>query len=377
MMRAPGHDNPITVRAITSRADFDQCAPEWDQVVSQTLSAGVHARHAWIKCWLDTIGRDHDIDFRLLSDAEGPLGCAAWIHDSMRMGAVSVPFLGLAGRPMSKRTQVVLARREAEAASVMLEDLRKLRWLWLDPGRLPDEHPLLAAFAETSVVAKAEERSEFRLPLIAATGGWDEYLATRKKSFRKQRKRGHIGSPLTVRTYPEDFNSVDSLLTAIDFVARRSWAFGEQTSVVSVEDEWSFWQSVIRDADARGLLHASCVFDGENPAAFIFGMLDHGVLYALKTAFVASEANLGPGRLAISSFVQSAMAHQAIDMIDLDCVTSRGDYKLSWATEVQTVRSYYAFRQGFCPGLLKTAYRLKKKLVRRSPATPSPLAEAA
>ena len=83
--------------------------------------------------------------------------------------------------------------------------------------------------------------------------------------------------------------------------------------MVPGEDEWLFWQSVLRGADARGLLHASCVFDGENPVAFIFGMLDHDVLYALKTAFVASEANLAPGRLAISSFVQEAMGHPAVD----------------------------------------------------------------
>lgn len=361
--------NPVRVQAITTLAEFDRCSRDWDEVVAQTPGASIHARSFWIRRWLETVGRDREIAFRLMFDDDGPLGCAAWMRETKRLGPFPVPFLRLAGEPMSKRTQVILARRQSEAAAAMMRDLRKLRWLWLDPGRVLDADPFLKACASSSVVAAADERASYILPCIATTMGWDDYLATRTRSFRKQRRRGHLGSQLSAKIYPAEFPCVEDLLAAIDVIARESWAFQEDTSVVSAGDEWSFWQKTIRDAAALNILHAACIFDGDAPVAFIFGILEHRTLYALKTAFVASSAKHGSGRFAFSALVQAAMENPEIDLVDLDFITSHGDYKAGWATRLETVKSYYAFRRGPLPGLIARAYRMKKKHAASPPET--------
>lgn len=369
-MQNDARQNPIRVHAITDMTEFDRCSRDWDSVIEQAPTASVHARSFWIRNWLETVGRDREIAFRLMYDDEGPLGCAAWMREAKHLGPFSLPFLRLAGSPMSKRTQVILARRQDEAAAAMLADLHKLRWWWLDPGRVHDGDPLLKAFACSSTVSGANERTSYTLPRIATTTSWHDYLSTRTRKFRKQRRRGHLGSSLSARIFPVDFPSVDSLLDAIDVVARESWAFQEDTSVVSAGDEWNFWQGVIRDAAALERLYAACIFEGDDPVAFIFGMLEHRTLYALKTAFVASSAKLGSGRLAFSALIQSVMENPDIDLVDLDFITSHGDYKAGWATRLETVQSYFAFRRGLLPGFVAQAYRLKKRLAGPPPKTP-------
>ena len=368
--------NPVRVQAIASLAEFDRCSRDWDEVIEKTPGASIHARSFWIRRWLETVGRGREIAFRLMYDDEGPLGCAAWMRETKRLGPFTVPFLRLAGEPMSKRTQVILARRQAEAAAAMMADLRKLRWLWLDPGRVLDADPFLKACASSSVVSAADERATYILPCIATTMKWEDYLASRTRSFRKQRRRGHLGCQLKARIYPADFSCVEELLAAIDVIARESWAFQEDTSVVSAGDEWKFWQKTIRDAADHDLLHAACIFDGDDPVAFIFGMLEHRTLFALKTAFVASSAKLGSGRFAFSALVQAAMESPDIDLVDLDFITSHGDYKAGWATSLETVKSYYAFRHGLLPGMIAFAYRMKKKHA-AAPPEPAPMGEEA
>jgi hypothetical protein len=353
---------PITVRSITSLAEFEACAQDWDLAVAQTSYASIHARHFWLKHWLETVGRGRELAFRLMYDNDGILGCAAWVIERRSFRLFSVPYLSLAGNPMSKRTQVILARRQDEAAAAMLKDLNRLRWWWLDPERIHDNDPLLRSFASSSVVMDVAERVSYTLPRVATTMKWDDYLKERSRKFRKQRKRGHQDQPLSIRNYPQDFASVDHFIAAIAAVADNSWAFREGTSIVSIESEWKFWQGVLREAATQGTLHASCAFNEERPVAFIFGILEHGVLYALKTAFAEAGAQIGAGRFAFSALIQNAMGNPAVDTVDLDFITSHGDYKAGWATQLETVKSYYAFRRGLAPLMLARAYALKKRL---------------
>ncbi|MBB3021696.1 hypothetical protein FHR70_004801 [Microvirga lupini] len=367
---------PITVRSITSLSEFEACAQDWDLAVAQTPYASIHARHFWLKHWLETVGRGRELAFRLMYDNDGVLGCAAWIVERKSFRLFSIPYLSLAGGPMSKRTQVILSRRQEEAAAAMLKDLSHLKWWWLDPERIHDNDPLLRSFPSSSVVIDAVERVSYMLPRVTTETRWDDYLKARSRKFRKQRKRGHQDQLLSIRNYPQDFVSVDQFIDAIAAIAHSSWAFREGTSIVSTESEWKFWQGVLREAAAQGTLHASCAFNEERPIAFIFGILEHGILYALKTAFAEAGAQVGAGRFAFSALIQSAMSHPGISTVDLDFITSHGDYKAGWATQLETVKSYYAFRQGLGPRMLAQAYAFKKYLSKKPEENLPQLSEA-
>ncbi|MBF9197538.1 GNAT family N-acetyltransferase [Microvirga terrestris] len=367
---------PITVRSITSLKEFEACAQDWDSAVAQTPYASIHARHFWLKHWLKTVGQDREMAFRLMYDSDGVLGCAAWIRERRSFQLFSAPYLSLAGNPMSKRTQVILARRQDEAAVAMLKDLNRLRWWWLDPERVHDNDPLLRSIKSSSIVMDAAERVSYTLPRVATTMRWDDYLKERSRKFRKQRKRGHQDQLLSIRNYPQDFASAGDFVAAIAAVAHNSWAFREGTSIISIEPEWKFWQGVLHEAAAQGTLHASCAFDGEMPVAFIFGIIEHGVLYALKTAFAEAGAQAGAGRFAFSAIIQNAMENPAVHTVDLDFITSHGDYKTGWATQLETVRSYYAFRQAVGPRMLARAYEFKKRLDRKPEENMPQLSEA-
>ncbi|WP_134497826.1 GNAT family N-acetyltransferase [Microvirga pakistanensis] len=370
------HD-PIKVEAVTSLEAFDRCATEWDAAVHQAPFASVQARHFWIRRWLTTIGAGRPIAFQIMRDGAGIVGCAAWTPATQRVGFMSTPVLRLAGQPVFKRSQIVLVRRHAQAVSAMLDDLRRLRWRWFDPGLLTDGDPLLSSLPALAGGVRAHERSSYLLPLVAARGNWDSYFATRSRTIRKQHRRRLASEGLTTRVFPGDLASVDELLAAVEHVGRRSWSFDEGTSVVSTAPHWQFWQGVMRDAAARGILHAACHFQADRPVAFIFGIRQNGILHALKTSFDPDHAKLGPGQAVICSLLQMAMEHPEIETVDLDCIIGRGDYKLDWATEIRTMRQYYAFRCGPLPNLFMHAYQLKKHFAGKAPRLPVDIKEAA
>ncbi|SCY57109.1 GNAT family N-acetyltransferase [Microvirga guangxiensis] len=373
----PLFQDQIKVEALTNLEAFDRYATEWDAAVQQASFIGVQMRHFWIRRWLTTIGAGQDIAFQILRDGAGVVGCAAWVPTVQRMGLVSAPVLRLAGQPLFKRSQIVLVRRQAQAVSAMLADLRKMRWRWLDPGLLTDDDPLLSNLPAFSNGIKPCERNSYTLPLISADGNWDAYLSSRSRTIRKQYRRRLSTDGLKIRVFPSDFTSLDELIGVVEQVARRSWSFDEGTSVVSTASHWEFWRGIIQDAVAQNLLHASCLFQGERPTAFIFGIHHNKVLYALKSSFDPELSKIAPGQAVICSLIQTAMENREIETIDLDCIIGRGDYKLDWATETRTMRQYYAFRSGFLPKIFLHAYQIKKHLDSRTRLVSADLTEAA
>jgi CelD/BcsL family acetyltransferase involved in cellulose biosynthesis len=374
---APLLHDPVKIELVTSLKAFDRCAAEWDGAVCHSPLTSIQSRHFWIRRWLTSIGLGRRMAFQVMRDGKGIVGCAAWVPTVERVGFVTTPVLHLAGQPLFKRSQIILVRRHAQAVSTMLADLRKMRWRWLDPGLLVDEDPLLASLPALSGGVQAYERSNYLLPLIAATGSWDDYFATRSRTIRKQRRRQLALQELTTRIFPHDYASVDELVATVEHVARRSWSFDEGTSVVSTAPHWEFWQGIIRDAAALGILHAACLFQEGRPVAFIFGIRQNGVLHALKTSFDEDSSEFSPGRAALCSLIKTAFEHPEIEIVDLDCIIGRGDYKLDWATEIRTMRQYYAFRRGPLPNLFMHAYQLKKRLASKPHPAPEGFKEAA
>ena len=95
------------------------------------------------------------------------------------------------------------------------------------------------------------------------------------------------------------------------------------------------------------------------------------MLFGCKTAYAEDARRTGAGQLAMGALFRLACEDPAIDLVDLDCITAHGEYKLAWATELQALNSWYLFPKGAATRAVAGAYDLRSRFkVRRGENAP-------
>jgi hypothetical protein len=116
----------------------------------------------------------------------------------------------------------------------------------------------------------------------------------------------------------------------------------------------------MREAHHEGRLTVTFLYEESVPVAFIIFVGDAGVLYALKTGYRESRADSEPGLNLMAASVQREFLRKRWGTLDLDCVTTHGDWKHRWATWSEEVVSYYLFRRNALSRAAAGLYRCKK-----------------
>lgn len=364
------HLGRVAIEVVSDFDRFDALRDVWDAVVAADPAATVHATHAWLRRWWLSQRERARPRFQIARDPRGAIGVAPWVRTWKRRGGVSVWGSGLAGGQLFSRAQIAVARRERDCLTAMFEQLRPLGSWYSDLGRVPSRSVLHRFLREEAAPVVTAWRMAYQLPRADVRGGWDAYLAGRPSGFARKLRKRRATRDLSVKRFPGEIAQVGQLAQAIERVARQSWSHQEGTGLLSSASDWQFWLGTLEDSGKSGTLRANLLYDGDDPAAFIFGVVDRRTLFALKTAYAKHVAATGAGQAAVGHLVRQAAEDPGVDWVDLDCVTTHGSYKLAWASEVQQLESFYVFPRGPAARLVAGIYDRYRRHRRLSDGAP-------
>ena len=121
----------------------------------------------------------------------------------------------------------------------------------------------------------------------------------------------------------------------------------------------------MRDFHRRSDLLAVIALDGDQPAAFSFGVRFGATVVGLKTGFRKQYGHQSIGIYVMAGFVEMCMADGRCSVLDMDTVTSRGDYKRRWANQTIFMETLRIFRRTIPSRILSALYQVKKKFESR------------
>ena len=361
----------VRVEIVDSLAAFEKLENIWTATLEKAPGHGLHVSFSWLRAWWETFGADHRMCVMVVRADERVLALAPLMIERRRVGGVRIPVLRLIGNDISARSDIILVDRKVEAIDALVRAMLSLPWVWFRLGQIPQEAESLALL-KTHVgrsFRAAELQHALDNPIISLEGSWAQYLAAKSRNFRRSLRRTDASAGKQVlREFPDDLDDWDRMVRDVERVSGETWKHRAGTSLAARTRDWEFYRRIMRAAGGEGRMRVAFLYEGDEPVAFVISIGHGDTLYALKTGYREASAESAPGVGVLAEWLEREFARGRWRAVDLDPVSSRGDWKLRWATRTERVVSYYLFRRTMVSTMVAAAYRGKKWAERRRSA---------
>lgn len=342
---------------LESVQQFQHSRDQWESLAGQG-QPDIHLTGDWILSWWEAFGDDGAVTCVIGIDAQGCFALIPLLFKTRRLGLWPVRYARLLGNDFSSRSDVRVLRHE----QLVRDALYRLIWsrgcMWFECGWLPAAScNYLTSGLEGVVVHRC-----FDLPLVVFGNGWEDWLAAKSRTFRKTlRKASEQCENMTIRRFPDDFSDHMELLDCMDRVVDAAWSHAQGSSYRSSAADFRFMQAISQRFSAAGQLIATVLFDGQQPVSFAFGVQLGPRVFGLKTAYRQANENASMGTHTMMHFAKLS-AERGAAVMDMDVITTHGEYKRRWCNTIETVRWDRVFRPGLRGRALLQAYRLPGRI---------------
>ena len=312
---------------------FSVLRPEVDQFMAAHFPLDFARSHPWLVAWWAGYERSKRVMVYLARQkpTDELVAMVPLMVTRTTWGGFPVRKLELLGRGLGSENLPVRGP-VGEVLDLILADLaRNATWHVAQFTRVSDAE-LEGALAERCGMKKlAIESRETVNHLIQLSGGFEQYLKGRSKSFRQNLRtaRNRMEREGEISFHHELVQSIqDRGYSMAKEVASQSWQYSEGTSHFTENGGPCFFENLLR-AGCGGLDFWLILLNGK-PIASLFGVRRDRRYFVVDVAFAGAHAKLSPGRLLYSHVIERVTADHGVDLVDL---CGEGGYKKEYATE--------------------------------------------
>ncbi len=265
--------------------------------------------------WLEAICKHSRTDLKLrvliLGDVRNPIGITPFVirREERKLGTARVlsyplddwgSYFGPIGPKPNETTQAALDHLLQTKRDWEILDFR-----WTPPESL-DSATTLKLLAEKGL--SVQTRIRHQTSMIDLEGNWEDYVASRSKSwrshFRRQRKKlAAAGKARFERYRPrgEQHGEVDPRWDLFDTcvaLAEVSWQGSSKTgNTLNHPEVRDFLHTVHESACKLGCVDMNLLYVDERPISFAYNYCFQGHVFALRLGFDPDSAKLSPGNM--------------------------------------------------------------------------------
>jgi CelD/BcsL family acetyltransferase involved in cellulose biosynthesis len=304
---------PNSAISILSSDAFEELAPEWDELLSNSYDNRLFLTPRWLRIWWRHFG---DGECAVLAHRNDDGGLAAVLPLQITTDTGS-RVLGLVGDFNVFDYMDGAARRDAAdelLVELWCEALRTLRFDAIALRHVPASSPLIPALRRAAVHAGLEVSVEADevCPVALLCSTWDGYLQmlTKKQRHEIRRKLRRASENTTLAWHTTQ--TPDGLARDLDiFFSLHERSAGEKAAFLTPRLR-AFFADVASEYLSTGELRLSTLELGGVPAASSFGFAyrDRYLLY--NSGFEPSLAERSPGNAAVAHAMQAAIGEGAV-----------------------------------------------------------------
>lgn len=313
----------VRIEFLTDEAEIRQVLPDWKRLHAETgLSPFSSAE--WIDAWLNAWP----------CAERRPLFLCAWQGDRLVAGwplGLSRDQLIRYGpkdnclRPLCDDKagfhELLVSEDAKPQIPAMLRALQKAAsWRVLDLTPMwptPTFEEVMRCASQQGL--RVRLREEIRTPLADLRNGWDEYLATRSREFRKSLRSGHRKLAALDHRFHSEYVSVEggrSVLDKMFLLAERGWKARLGTDLSTNAELRQFVESLWERMAPEGTIGLHLLEIGGTGAASCLTIDCGRTRFGLVKDFDERFARLSPGRLLTSAVMEDA-ANRGVQTFDL------------------------------------------------------------
>ncbi len=187
-------------------------------------------------------------------------------------------------------------------------------------------------------------------PYLTISTDWDDYLASRSRSFRYrlQRKAKAVAKAgeISLRWYTDELD-IDQLLEEMLQIEANSWKVAAGMSIAHRPVEQRYYEQLLPVMATNGLLMANVLYIDKKPVAY-------GLCYnfkqcwgQLKTSFDDTFKEFSPGTHLVDLSIEHAFKEGAHEF---DFLGDRMRHKLEWTDQVRSHHNLYIYNTNSITG---------------------------
>lgn len=330
----------MEIKVIRDMGEFIRLKPVWDALLERCPDNMIYLTHEWMQVYWETLDleKERRMSVLVVYDGDTPVAIAPFvILTERRLGRRCrvIRLLGYDGM----RSHLILTEKPDEAVQTILGFLYRNRRIWdlVELNNLPTDSP------NTGLLIEGLKRSKLPFgyaprrfsPYIPLEGGWDSYLASKSKSFRKEirykRRRAEREYRVEVRRIVRVEN-IDLLMDKIVEVDARSWRYKTGAAIALNPDVRKALYRMTQIANERGWLYVGLLeFDGR-PVAYEYKLAYNGTVYGLRIGYDEEYKKFSPGLILRSFMLQSAFQD---GMHEFDLAGHNDPYKARWTGHIR------------------------------------------
>jgi CelD/BcsL family acetyltransferase involved in cellulose biosynthesis len=346
-----------TIAALTRESASDVAG--WDGLAMAWEDAALRARafylsHAFLRAWWDAFGTGR-LEIGAVRSGDRLIALAPLVRRRRRL-------MGLPARTVENlfnahlcRSEIALLERDEEALRMLLDSLQREPWDVLFLREVPERSRLLELLPAACRARGWELRTVHSLdsPYLLVEGGWDAYLSTRSKQFRKVlraegRRLERAGSvSWECARGPE---AIAAVMPDVMQVADRSWS-GARGSAISSPKNAAFYERVVRDFASSDHVRVWTLRMAGRLAAFEIHVTWGRVVAPLKAAYDPDFAEQSVGWLLANHAMRTVFEGGEFDRLDL--LGKAEPYKMRWTDQLERHVEVFVFNRRPASRLLR------------------------
>ena len=333
-----------TITSIESAEAFEKVRAPWEQLYSEAASPNIFRSHRWLSCWLRHFAAPGVTALLQWEQPQVKLRAAALFradqHNWSWIESQHSDYPGVLHRIGNDTPLTPLLSYIEHNYDVRRIDLVD------SPADAAFERQLKHASGSSWCLLEFASRP---LRFLDLPGSFADYLQTRPSKVRHELKR-------KVRRFERDSGGdtfscftdtadLDTVFAAISEIESDSWKAATQTSIGCSDQESAFYRDVFQTYAQESALRAYVLKRNGQPVAYVLGIVQDGIYYALKTSYRQAFAKLSPGLVLFARAIDD-LCNERPDLNRIELLGNDSRWKKELGSGENHVRSYRLLRAG-------------------------------
>lgn len=350
----------MRVERVESTERFAALAEAWGGLFERSAWRHVFLSHGFLTSWWHWLRRDASLSIVGVWQDDALLAALPLMRTRSRYAGRPVRSLELIGSGWGYGGALYDAGRPEALQAALAALASSGDWQILRLGKLAAPPPAFAARLDAVFPAASfpRETSRTQVPCIPLALGWEDYLAGRSASYRRnvrnrEKRLAGSGSPRFVDVAGGSAPAVgdEQLLQWMTEIAGRSWKAAAGTAIVSKPEVLGYFSELVGALRAQDALEACVLLLDDTPIAYVLAARDEQALFEIDICYDEAHAACSPGKLARHHLLRRHFGGrlERYDFVDYY------DHKLELASELRDVVSHSIVASSAYPRLLHWA----------------------
>lgn len=342
----------MKVRILERGAGYEELKDLWNQLVLRHGTGISHfdvtATYEWAMALWEIHLKRTDERILILEEAGKVQGILPLYFANVKVRSVACVQVLPLSELYSQRCGFVLADTNGEQLGVMMRHLFHEVPDWdVFEFTLVDESASdrqFKAFLESNDIyyeLVGSEKSPY-MELSVSWAAFQERLSTKFRSnLRSYEKKLRSLGELKYKTF-HGLGEAGEFLAAMFAIEQDSWKEKAGTSITGNSLQESFYKHFIKVAAERGWFSGHLLLIGDEPIAYIYGLVFNGCFSSMKTSYKEKYQKMGTGHV-VRMFALQQLHAEGVKIHDFTGLCE--DHKLAWADSAYSRTTYRVYNK--------------------------------